>query len=394
MNVGTTTLWARARACAALLLLALPAQATIIGISSSFVWRIDETTATDVLIDSSGPAGLQAMARNSAGVLYASGIIAFNNLWTVDPATGAHTMGVATPISSIRALAFNAADVLYAVNGNPLNALPFQLYTVDVTSGVATLVGNLNANISGMTFNPTGTLYGWDTGGAGLVTINPATGAITDVNPAIGGGFEVQTLAFSPGGVLYGAGATNLYTVDTTTGALTLVGAFNPAAGIFGMEFVAGAPPAGPLVSLTPPSLGFGNQQVGTTSASQALTLQNIGTGALSIASISASGDFAQTNTCGATLAAAASCTIDVTFTPTATGARGGSVSVASDAPGSPHSSSLGGTGIVAPPPPPATPVAPIPTLSQWALIALTLLVALAGWAGSRKAVPAASDDV
>jgi hypothetical protein len=364
-------------------LLALPAQAEIIGISSSFVWSIDETNATDVLINSSGPAGLQAMAKNSAGVLYASGIIASgNHLWTVDPTTGAHTQGAALlATDSIRALAFNSADVLYGVNGNASNTLPFQLYTIDATTGGATLVGNLNGNIAGMTFGPSGTLYGWDIAGAGLVTINPATGAITDVNAAIGGGFEVQTLAFSPGGVLYGAGPNNLYTIDTTTGALTLVGAFNPAAGIFGMEFVAGSPPAGPAVSLTPASLGFGNQQLGTTSSAKSLTLTNTGTGVLSIATIAAAGDFGQTSNCGATLAPSASCTISVTYSPTISGLQSGSVSVTSDAPGSPHSSSLSGTGVTSPPPGPRQPTqtTPIPTLSQWGLLLLALLVGLAG---------------
>jgi hypothetical protein len=388
MRFATTTLRRGAQACAALMLLALPAHATILGISSAFVWRIDETTATDVLINSSGPAGLQAMAKNSAGVLYASGIIAFNHLYTIDPVTGAHTQGPLLPftVGAVRALAFNGADVLYAANGN---VAPFQLFTLDVTTGVPTLIGNLNGLISGMTFSSTGTLYGWDAGGAGLVTINPATGAITDVDAANGGGTEVQTLAFSPGGVLYGAGPNNLYTIDTNTGALTLVGAFNPPIGIFGMEFVSGAPPAAPAVAFTPPSVAFGDQQLGTTSASRAVTLQNVGNAALNIAAIAASGDFAQTNNCGATLAVSASCTISVTFTPSTAGARNGSVSVTSDAPGSPHSAALSGNGATVPPPPPPPPPMgasePISTLSQWALALLALSVAGIGWAAARR---------
>ncbi|HEY3177512.1 MAG TPA: choice-of-anchor D domain-containing protein [Casimicrobiaceae bacterium] len=209
-----------------------------------------------------------------------------------------------------------------------------------------------------------------------MVTINPATGGITDVNPRVGGtASEVNTLAFSGTGALYGA-ATSLYTVDTTTGALTLVGALNPPIFVGGMAFVTAAPPAGPIVSLTPPNFAFGSQQIGTTTVAQPLTLQNTGTGVLNITSIVASGDFAQTNTCGASLAASASCTINVTFTPTAAGVRSGSVIVTSNAPGSPHTSSLSGTGITTPPPPPSVPSAPIPTLSQWALIALAISVA------------------
>jgi len=102
--------------------------------------------------------------------------------------------------------------------------------------------------------------------------------------------------------------------------------------------------------------------------------LQNVGGTTLNIAAIAASGDFAQTNTCGATLAVSAACTISVTFTPTALGVRSGAVSVTSDAAGSPHTAVLGGSGAGAPP---TGSIEAIPTLSQWALIALALLLGM-----------------
>jgi centrosomal CEP192-like protein/uncharacterized protein DUF5719 len=100
-----------------------------------------------------------------------------------------------------------------------------------------------------------------------------------------------------------------------------------------------------PQVSLSPSSLSFGNQHVGTTSAAQNLTLTNSGNEALAISSITASGDFGQTNTCGVSLAANSSCTISVSFTPTASGSRSGTVAVSDNAPGSPQTASLSGTG-------------------------------------------------
>jgi len=63
----------------------------------------------------------------------------------------------------------------------------------------------------------------------------------------------------------------------------------------------------------------------------QTVTLTNSGTSALTISSIATSGDFAQTNTCPvspATLAAGADCAISVTFTPTTTETRRGSVTL------------------------------------------------------------------
>jgi hypothetical protein len=100
-----------------------------------------------------------------------------------------------------------------------------------------------------------------------------------------------------------------------------------------------------PLVSLTPASLTFSSQAVGTTSPTQPATLKNTGDGPLNITSVVASGDFAQTNNCASTLNAAASCALSVTFTPTATGTRTGAITITDNAPGSPHHLSLAGTG-------------------------------------------------
>jgi hypothetical protein len=103
---------------------------------------------------------------------------------------------------------------------------------------------------------------------------------------------------------------------------------------------------SGPTASLNPTSLTFGNQNVGTTSAAQNITLSNSGTASLSITSIATSGDFAQTNTCGTSLAAGTNCSISVTFTPTAAGTRTGTLTVTDNAPGSPQTASLTGTGV------------------------------------------------
>jgi parallel beta-helix repeat protein len=104
------------------------------------------------------------------------------------------------------------------------------------------------------------------------------------------------------------------------------------------------------VLSATPSSLAFGSQAVGTTSAAQTVTVKNTGTAAAAISSVAAGGDFAQTNTCGSSLAAGASCTASVTFTPSASGARSGSLTVTSTATNSPTQVSLTGTGTSANP--------------------------------------------
>jgi hypothetical protein len=96
-------------------------------------------------------------------------------------------------------------------------------------------------------------------------------------------------------------------------------------------------------------SLGFGNQAIGTNSSAQSVTLSSTGDAVLSISSISVNGDFAETNNCGSSLAAGSSCTLNVTFTPTASGTRSGTLTITSNAPNSPQTILLGGTGVVAP---------------------------------------------
>ncbi len=104
-----------------------------------------------------------------------------------------------------------------------------------------------------------------------------------------------------------------------------------------------------PLVSLAPASITFSNQNVGTTSTAQTLTMTNSGTAALTIASIAATGNFAQTNNCGSSLAAAASCAINVTFSPTSPGTLYGSVTITDNAFNSPQTEVLEGVGVATP---------------------------------------------
>src|SRR5205807_441247 len=94
-----------------------------------------------------------------------------------------------------------------------------------------------------------------------------------------------------------------------------------------------------PGVGLAPTSLDFGNQLLATTSAPMTVKLINTGAAALTINSFAASSDFAATSTGAsacptspATLAAGATCTINVTFTPTASGARTGTLSLTDNA--------------------------------------------------------------
>ncbi|MCU1243719.1 MAG: hypothetical protein JWO71_4445 [Candidatus Acidoferrum typicum] len=103
--------------------------------------------------------------------------------------------------------------------------------------------------------------------------------------------------------------------------------------------------PAPPVATFQPATLIFASQTVGTQSAAQTVTLQNTGGSALAISSIQSSGDFAETNNCPTSLAALASCTVSVTFTPSATGTRQATLNVADNSANSPQIVALSGIG-------------------------------------------------
>jgi hypothetical protein len=114
------------------------------------------------------------------------------------------------------------------------------------------------------------------------------------------------------------------------------------------VAFLVGMGNSGAATSFSTKSLGFGSVHLGTTTAAKTITLTNTGTAALNINSILASGDYSQTNNCPSALNTAANCTINVTFTPSATGARTGYITVNDTDASFLHSVTLNGTGTLA----------------------------------------------
>ena len=110
-------------------------------------------------------------------------------------------------------------------------------------------------------------------------------------------------------------------------------------------------PTSSPAVTLTPSSLTFAAQDLGTTSAPQSVNVTNTGNASLFINSAQVKGanplDFtAVSDGCsGLTLAAGAGCTMSITFKPTNTGTRSGTLIVTDNAPNSPQTASITGTG-------------------------------------------------
>ncbi|MBL6750811.1 MAG: choice-of-anchor D domain-containing protein [Nevskia sp.] len=103
-------------------------------------------------------------------------------------------------------------------------------------------------------------------------------------------------------------------------------------------------------VRVAPASINFGSVPAGSTSASQPVTVQNYQSTAISLGrSIGGTGFAVNSSTCGATLAAFGSCTLQLDFAPAAAGAASGTLTLtASPDSASPHAIKLSGTGMAA----------------------------------------------
>jgi hypothetical protein len=112
---------------------------------------------------------------------------------------------------------------------------------------------------------------------------------------------------------------------------------------------LAGVAQTSPL-AFVPQSLSFANQMLGSTSASQTVTVTYAGTTPLVITSLGLSGqnasDFSQTNTCGTGLPPGGTCTITVTFTPSGAWARSSVVVMRDNAQGNIHFVGVSGNGV------------------------------------------------
>lgn len=260
------------------------------------------------------------------------------------------------------------------------------LATYTLSSGAVNTTAVLPAGSYNVTANYTGDLnFAASTSAAVAVTVGTASATVSPVSLtfaslAVGASSAAQTVTFTNTGTapvtissvsITGASPAD-YSQTNTCGKSVAVGAKCTASVIFRptatgtrtatlafADNIAGSPqtvalsgtataPAAPVVSLSPTSLTFTSTVVGVSSAAQTVTVKNTGAASLSITSVSVTGDYSQTNTCGTSLAAAASCSIAVTFKPTASGARTGSLSIADNASGSPQTVSLTGTATAA----------------------------------------------
>lgn len=185
---------------------------------------------------------------------------------------------------------------------------------------------------------------------ATVVCGQTATGTVTLNGAAPAGGILVSLVSGNsaafpvPASVTVAAGATS----QTFAAASAAVSAATPVTvtATSGATSVTGTLTVTPALSLAPATLTFSGTLDTLSSSPESVTLTNNSSAGVAINSITASADFSQANNCAATLAAGASCTIAVTFTPPTAGSLTGTLTVASSAANGTLTAGLSGTGL------------------------------------------------
>lgn len=288
-------------------------------------------------------------------------------------------------ISSVLGLTFILSSQSVFAQSQPTTASPTTGTASQPTTGTTSrpTTGTTSQPTTGTTSQPTGTT----TGDKSTVTLTPS--ALDFGNQALKGTSAVQTITLKNGGKTEVGKLA--FTVDgtdkkdfeldkkSTTCKTTLAAGTDCKVGLVFKPTTAAAksatltvksdaagspntaalkgtgtsePAATATLTLTPTSLAFGNQAVKAVSAVQTVTLTNGGTVEVKKLAFTVDGtdkkDFAldkKSTTCKTTLAAGKNCTVGVTFKPTAAAANSATLTIKSDAAGSPQTVALTGTG-------------------------------------------------
>ncbi len=276
----------------------------------------------------------------NSGLGVPTGTVSFYNGATL---LGTGTLNASGVASYTYAAGFSAGTYTISanysgdVNYNP-NSAPALTEIVNTSPNVVLTPTSLTFGIQLVnTTSPAQNVTLMNTGGGTLTITNITTsGNFSQTNTCgssvPGGGSCTISVTFKPTGPGIRAGKISVY--DNAAGSpqsVTLMG-------------------TGTVVTVSPSSLNFGSQTVGTTSAPQTVTVTNNSSTSITISSIKFSGgepqDFAQTNTCGSSLAGNSSCTVSVTFTPHAKGALSSNLGVYDTGGGSPQTVPVSGTGM------------------------------------------------
>ena len=319
-----------------------PLQATLAGGTDAFVTKVSANGTAMVFSTYLGGTGTDqgsALALDGAGNVYLTGSTSSNNFPTVGPAQS--TLGGGTD-AFVSELKLDGSALVYSTylggsgtdsgNGIALDSSG-NAYVVGATSSADFPAVNPmeSYNSSSQTLTD-----------AFLVQVPPGGASFTFSSFLGGSSNDIASgVAVDTGGNAYIIGTTGSIDFPVT------IGSFQPTFGKISNVFVSKVSPANQAgFAAYPTQFTFSAQGLGTTSTPQVLALRNMGSAVLNTNSITTTGDFGETNTCGGVVAGAAKCYVSVTFSPTARGARTGTLVFTDNAAGSPQTINLAGSGV------------------------------------------------
>jgi len=187
-----------------------------------------------------GLMGQNSLGRTANGTFWSTQRIGATQYYftTIDPSTG-----TATPVffssTDVRGLATGPGNDLYGIKAATATSHNL-LLRINMSGGFVQQIGSTGFDgIQGLAMHQ-GVLYAWDVF-AGLLIVDPLTGAATDPFPLVSGPTYQQSLCSHPDGrLLLGGGDSNgtdqLFSLDVTNGTTTLIGFMTGAVDVRGIE--------------------------------------------------------------------------------------------------------------------------------------------------------------
>ncbi len=239
----------------------------------------------------------------------------------------------------------NLGTLTIPVTGTGATAVPTPVITPDPLNFPSTAIGNTTPGtftftnpVGGVAIDATSITTPFNDGTQGFsVGSTTCTGMIMP-----GAAACAITVNFAPTGVP-GVRADSMFVISSPASPYTSSYYAQSIPVLNGTATVA----VGPVFSPSATTFTFGNVGVGETSTAQILTITNSGSSVMTIGAIPALVAFTKTTTCSTSLLAGNSCTITFKAAPTALGVVNETLSITTNAPGSPHIISLGATGVV-----------------------------------------------
>jgi len=367
LNCGGTPCWPQPSSTIAGVVLDATGNAYIAGTTNTYNFPVTagayitaDTTQSNASVGFVSKFSAAGNLQYSTYFYEASGLLTDISAITVDSSASAYVIGVALsdgtfPITStsicdpsvyswacsygfVSKFDATGSHLLYSTFLGPNNYAAPRAIALD---------GNNNAYVLASTgsnlFNPVNGIEGYNNGNDILLVEIDAAADTQLIATYIGGNSDDEPagMALDPIGNVYVAGRTNSLDFPVTQSVFQ-----QELEGNYDAFIVKIGPGSAAAVAMTPTSLQYAAQTVGSTSQAQTVLVRNMGSSPLTISSTTTTGDFAETDDCGSSVPAAGSCTFSITFTPTAGGQRMGAVTIQDDAAGSPHAISLGGSGL------------------------------------------------